>query len=93
MARCDSCIDADGRLGGLPADVPEGTRAEAELALAGTLTPSTALDGLQGTAGTLMGGTTDAAAFGPLSPVGTVVESDRPAIPLVGDARERLATR
>ena len=78
MARCDSLIDAEGRLGGLPADVPEAARADAELALAGALTPSTALSGLQGTAGTLMGGPTDAAAFGPLSPVGTVVESDRP---------------
>ncbi len=71
-------IDAEGRLGGLPADVPEAARADAELALAGRLNPSAALDGLQGTAGTLMGSPTDAAPFGPLSPVGTVVESDRP---------------
>jgi hypothetical protein len=71
-------VDAEGRLGGLPAGVPDAIRAEAELALAGALSPSTALTGLQGPAGALMGGTPDTAAFGPLSPVGTVVESDRP---------------
>ena len=71
-------VDAEGRLGGLPAGVPDDARAEAELALAGALPPSTALNGLRGPAGALMGGTPDAAAFGPLSPVGTVVESDRP---------------
>jgi anti-sigma factor RsiW len=71
-------IDADGRLGGLPADVPDAARAEAELALAGALTPSPALDGLQGAAGALMGGPTEATGFAPLSPVATVVESDRP---------------
>ena len=71
-------VDAEGRLGGLPAGVPDEIRAEAERALAGALSPSTALNGLRGAAGALMGGTPDTAAFGPLSPVGTVVESDRP---------------
>ena len=71
-------VDADGRLSGLPAGVPDEARAEAELALAGAMPPSTALSGLRGPAGALMGGTPDAAIFGPLSPVGTVVESDRP---------------
>ena len=71
-------VDADGRLSGLPAGVPDEARAEAELALSGAMPPSTVLNGLRGPAGALMGGTPDAAVFGPLSPVGTVVESDRP---------------
>ena len=72
-------VGTDGSLAGLPPGLPLEMRQRAEVALSsGRLAQSPALDNLRGPAGALMGSVTAAPEFGPLSPVGTVVESDRP---------------
>jgi anti-sigma factor RsiW len=72
-------VAADGSVAGLPAGVPQEMRQRAEAALSsGRLAPSPALENLRGPAGALMGSATSSPEFGPLGPIGTVVESDRP---------------